>query len=43
MGVRVRVTRMVVLVDLGRGAIVGDFTFGVLELDSGVVNAELLP
>jgi hypothetical protein len=34
-GVGVRVTGMVVLVDLGgRGATVGNFTFGTLELDS---------
>lgn len=44
MSVGVVVTGVVMLVDLDRrGATVSDFTFNTLELDGGVVNAELLP
>src|ERR1700756_1362835 len=43
MGVRVVVAGMVVFGDLGRRvAAVGDFTFGTLELDGRVIDAELL-
>ena len=43
MGVRVVVAGMVVFVDLDRrGATVGDFAFDTLELDGGVIDAELL-
>ena len=44
MRVRVVVAGMVVFVDLDRrGAAVGDFTFNTLELNGGVIDAELLP
>ena len=42
-GVRVIVTGMIVFVDLdGWSATVRDFTFDTLELDGGVIDAELL-
>jgi hypothetical protein len=44
MGVRMVVAGMVMFVDLDRrGAAVGYFAFDTLELDSGVIDAELLP
>ena len=43
MRMRVVVAGMVVFVDFDRrGATVGDFTFDTLELDGGVIDAELL-